>query len=251
MEIMKLATRLTVLLLLLPIIAHSQQRMNRPPTHVQYPYLHENDTVLFQGDSITDGGRARTGNDMNHIMGQDYAYLLAAHIAADIPERNVHFLNRGIAGDRVADLAARWHDDTIALKPDILSILVGINDQLGPKPSVPIEEFEAEYSKLLAETVAALPNTKIVLGEPFLLPVGKHAATYAQELADLKKRQAAITRLGTKYHLPVIDYQAIFDDALAHAPAAYWLWDGVHPTYAGHALMAREWLRVTNAAWGN
>ena len=78
MNIMKLATRLTVLLLVLPAIALSQQRMNRAPTHVQYPYLHENDTVLFQGDSITDGGRARTGNDMNHIMGQDYAYLLAA-----------------------------------------------------------------------------------------------------------------------------------------------------------------------------
>jgi lysophospholipase L1-like esterase len=248
---MKLATRLTLLLLLLPAIAHTQQRMNRPPTHVQYPYLHENDTVLFQGDSITDGGRARTGTDMNHIMGQDYGYLIAAHIGADIPDRNIHFLNRGISGDRVGDLALRWHEDTIALKPDILSILVGINDQFGSKGPTTVEEFEAAYDKLLAETVAALPTTKIVLGEPFLLPAAKHAANYAQELAELKKRQAAVARLGTKYHLPVIDYQQVFDDALAHAPAAYWCWDGIHPTYAGHALMAREWLRVTNAAWGN
>jgi len=250
MSLMKLATRLTVLLLLVPAL-FAQQRMNRAPTHVQYPYLHENDTVLFQGDSITDGGRARTGNDMNHIMGQDYAYLLAAHIGADIPERNIHFLNRGISGDRVGDLAARWHDDTIVLKPNILSILVGINDQFSSKGTTTVEEFEATYDKLLAETVAALPTTKIILAEPFLLPAGKHAASYTQELAELKKRQAAVVRLSTKYHLPVIDYQAVFDDAQAHAPAAYWCWDGIHPTYAGHALMAREWLRVTNAAWGN
>jgi lysophospholipase L1-like esterase len=240
-----------LLALLIPLAAAAQPKMNRPPTHVQYPYLHENDLVLFQGDAITEGGRARTGNDMNHIMGQDYAYLLAAHIGVDIPDRNIRFLNRGISGDRISDLAARWHDDVISLKPNILSILIGINDQLGSKGPVTAEEFETEYSKLLAETVAALPTTKIVLGEPFLLPVGKHQASYAQELAELKKRQAAIVRLGAKYHLPVIDYQQVFDDALAHAPAAYWCWDGIHPTYAGHALMAREWLRVTNAAWGN
>ena len=239
-----------MLFLLVPVL-FAQQRINRPPTHVPYPYLHENDTILFQGDSITDGGRARTGNDMNHIMGQDYAYLLAAHIAADIPERNIHFLNRGISGDRVVDLAARWHDDTIALKPNILSILVGINDQFGSKGPLTVEEFEAAYDKLLSETIAALPTVKIVIAAPFLVPAGKHTATYAQELPDLKKRQAVVVKLGTKYHIPVIDYQTVFNDAQAHAPAAYWCWDGIHPTYAGHALMAREWLRVTNAAWGN
>ena len=248
---MKLAFRVTSSLLLLVTVLIAQPRMNRSPTHVPYPYLHDGDVVLFQGDSITDGGRARTGNDMNHIMGQDYAYLLAARIGADIPERNIHFLNRGISGERVVDLAARWHEDTIALKPNILSILVGINDQFGSKGPITVEEYETAYDKLLAETVAALPNTKIVLGEPFLLPVGKHVTNYTQELAELKKRQAAVARLGTKYHLPVIHYQQVFDEALAHGPAAYWCWDGIHPTYAGHALMAREWLLVTNGAWGN
>jgi len=248
---MKLAPRVAAVLLLLAPALVAQQRMNRPPTHVQYPYLHDGDLILFQGDSITDGGRARTGNDMNHIMGQDYAYLLAAHIGADIPERNIRFLNRGISGERVVDLAMRWHEDTIALKPNILSILVGINDQFGSKGPITAEEYEAAYDKMLAETIAALPTTKIVLGEPFLLPVGKHVANYTQEMAELKKRQAAVARLGTKYHLPVIHYQQVFDGAQAHAPAAYWCWDGIHPTYAGHALMAREWLLVTNGAWGN
>ena len=243
--------RSLIAVLLIPFAIAAQQRPIRPPTHTPYPYLHENDVILFQGDSITDGGRQRTGNDLNHIMGQDYAYILAAQIGSEIPERNLHFINRGVSGERVSDLALRWHDDTVALKPNILSILAGINDQFGSKGPVTAEEYEAAYDKLLSETIAALPNTKIVLGEPFLLPAGKHVATYSDELAELKKRQAAVDRLGAKYHLPVIHYQEAFDDALSHAPAAYWCWDGIHPTYAGHGLMAREWLRVTNAAWGN
>jgi lysophospholipase L1-like esterase len=231
---MNLVTRLTAALLLLALPA---QKINRPPTHVQFSYLHENATVLFQGDSITDGGRQRTGSDLNHIMGQDYAYILAAQIGSAIPERNVRFLNRGVSGERIVDLAARWQADALALKPDILSILVGINDTFGSKGSLTAEEYETAYDKLLAETIAALPACKIVLGEPFLLPVGKHQATYADELAELKKKQAAVARLAAKYNLPLIHYQQAFDDAQTKAPADRWSWDGIHPTYAGHGLM--------------
>lgn len=142
-------------------------------------FLRPNSVVLFQGDSITDGGRARTGNDFNHIMGQDYAYILAAELGAKYPERNVSFVNRGISGDRAKDLAARWQADTLALKPDLLSIAVGINDALaGGERAESAEEFEAVYDKLLADTLAALPGVRIVLGEPFLLPVGKHKQPY-------------------------------------------------------------------------
>jgi lysophospholipase L1-like esterase len=236
--------------LLCPLVLHAQVN-SRAPMHVQLPYLHENFTVLFQGDSITDGGRQRTGTDQNHIMGQDYAYVLAAEIGSRIPERNIHFINRGVSGERVVDLAARWKDDTLALKPDVLSILVGVNDTFGSKGILTVEEFEAAYDKLLAQTVAALPDTKIVLGEPFLLPVGKHQQNYEQEMNELKKRQAVVAKLGDKYHLPVIHYQQAFDDAQSRAPADRWSWDGIHPTYAGHGLMAREWMRVTSAAWGN
>jgi lysophospholipase L1-like esterase len=244
-------TRFALALLLLPALATAQPRPIRPPTHVQLPFFHENDVILFQGDSITDGGRAKTGTDQNHIMGQDYAYIIAAQVGADIPERNLHFINRGVSGERVVDLAARWRDDALSLKPNILSILIGINDQFGSRGPLTAEEYETAYDKLLAETVAALPNTKIVLGEPFLLPVGKHVANYTEELAELKKRQASVNKLAAKYHLPVVHYQQAFDDAQSHAPAAYWCWDGIHPTYAGHGLMAREWIRTTNQAWGN
>jgi lysophospholipase L1-like esterase len=226
------------------------QRMNRSPTHTEYGFLKQNVTVLFQGDSITDGGRARIGSDLNHIMGQDYGYIVAAEVGVEVAERNVHFLNRGVSGERVVDLAARWQQDTLALKPDVLSILVGVNDTVGSRGALTAEEYEASYDKLLAATVAALPQTKIVLGEPFLLPVGKHLANYAAEMTELKKKQAVVAKLGAKYHLPVIHYQQIFNDAVNRAPAEHWCWDGVHPTYAGHGLMAHAWLRVTSEAWG-
>ena len=214
------------------------------------PFLQAQDVVLFQGDSITDGGRQRTGSDYNHIMGQDYAYLLAARIGAESPERELVFLNRGISGDRVPDLEARWQADTLALHPQLLSILVGINDLMATGDrTVTAEQFETGYDKLLAETIAALPNTKIVLGEPFLLPVGKQKADFAANMPEMKKRQAAVERLGAKYHLPVVHYQRAMDAACAKAPPEHWSWDGVHPTYAGHGLMAQEWLKTVDAFW--
>lgn len=242
---------LLLAVLLVSPLALTAQRGNRSPTQAAFPFLHANNLVLFQGDSITDGGRARQGTDQNHIMGQDYAYIVAAELGVDIPERNIRFVNRGISGERVPDLAARWEQDTLALKPDVLSILIGVNDMLAAGSRfVSAEEYEAQYDKLLAQTIAALPGTRIVLGEPFLLPVGKMKASYDAQLVEMKKRQAIVAKLGAKYRLPVVRYQQAFDAVLAKAPAEHWVWDGIHPTYAGHGLMAREWLRTTNAAWG-
>jgi lysophospholipase L1-like esterase len=216
------------------------------------PFLHAHDVILFQGDSITDGGRQRTGSDYNHIMGQDYAYLLAAQIGAESPQRELVFLNRGISGDRVPDLAARWQEDTVALHPQLLSILVGVNDVFAEGDRAQTaEQFEATYDHLLAETIAALPATRIVLGQPFVLPVRNHKAGFAAELARMKTFQTAVDRLAAKYHLPVVRYQDALDAACAKAPPEHWTWDGVHPTYAGHGLMAIEWRKTVDAFWGS
>jgi lysophospholipase L1-like esterase len=224
------------------------------PASAQQPlaFLPTGGTILFQGDSITDGGRQRTGLDYNHIMGQDYGYILAAEIGASEPARNFDFVNRGDSGDRVPDLAARWQADTLALRPDLLSILVGVNDFLGTGDRAETaEQFGVAYDQLLSRTIAALPNTKIVLGEPFLMPVGKYKAAYASERLEMKKRQAIVARLGAKYHLPIIPYQQIFDNAMKEAPADHWSWDGVHPTYAGHGLMVQAWLKTVDATWNS
>jgi lysophospholipase L1-like esterase len=233
---MKLLTTLSALLLLgTPAWADDSM-----------PIFHKDDVILFQGDSITDGGRQRTGNDYNHIMGQDYCYIMASQIGSQFPERNITFVNRGVGGNKISDLAARWQNDTINLKPNLLSILIGINDMQG---NVSLEQFENTYDKLLSDTVAALPNVKIVLGEPFILPVGKWKDNYKDHLADVKKRQKVVARMAEKYHTAIIHYQKAFDDACQLAPADHWSWDGIHPTYAGHGLMAREWLGAVNAYW--
>jgi lysophospholipase L1-like esterase len=201
--------------------------------------------ILFQGDSITDGGRGR-GPDPNHIFGQDYAYLVAAQCGAHFPDENWTFLNRGISGNKVTDLAARWQTDTLDLKPDILSVLVGVNDASSmlhdPATGVSAERYEEVYDQILGLAVAANPALKIVLGQPFLVPISAAQGT------QIKRLQAAIERVAAKYHAPVIPYQTVLDAAVARSsqPADYWVWDTVHPTYAGHQLMAEAWLLTVN-----
>jgi lysophospholipase L1-like esterase len=223
--------------------------------------FHKNDVILFQGDSITDGGRQRQGSDYNHIMGQCYAYIIAAQIGALYPERNLTFINRGIDGSSVTDLAGRWQGDTLDIKPNFLSILIGVNDMIGGAArGETVEQYEQVYDKLLADTVAALPNIKIVLCEPFLLPVANTHGwpalndkdTYRTERIAMKKYQDVVAKLADKYHLPEVLLQKAFDDACQKAPAEHWSWDGIHPTYAGHGLMVQEWLKTVDAfIWPN
>jgi lysophospholipase L1-like esterase len=201
--------------------------------------------VLFQGDSITDGNRGRS-DDLNHILGHGYQALVASRFGADLPERNLLFVNRGISGNRVSDLLGRWQTDAIDLKPDILSILIGVNDL---NSGVSAEEYERQYDQLLGDTVKALPHTRLVLCEPFGLPVGGKKDNWETYRADLAARQAIVARLADKYHAPVVHFQRVFDDAARRAPADYWIWDGVHPTYAGHQLMADEWVRTVGDYW--
>jgi lysophospholipase L1-like esterase len=213
-----------------------------------FPVLHQKNTVVLIGDSITDGGRARKGQDYNHTMGQSYPFLIAAMLGDQLAERDLTFINRGISGDTIPDLQARWKTDVLDLKPGFLSILVGVNDTFFPKGAgETVQQYEQGYDKLLGDTLAALPGVKIVLGQPFLLPVGKFKDNYAASLAKLKERQAVVDRLAAKYHLPVIRYQEAFDVACRRAPADHWLWDGIHPHYAGYGLMARAWMETVAA----
>jgi len=207
--------------------------------------------ILFQGDSITDGNRGRN-NDPNHILGHSYAFLVAARYGALYPERKLEFFNRGISGNKVPDLAQRWTKDTIDLKPTVVSILIGVNDiwhPLNAGQEVSTEKFEAGYDKLLAETVAALPNAKIILCEPFITPGSATSGNWEVWQTHVQKFQASVAKLGAKYQAPVVPLQKAFDAACLRAPAAYWVWDGVHPTYAGNQLIADEWVRVATATW--
>jgi lysophospholipase L1-like esterase len=217
--------------------------------------FHPGDRILFQGDSITDGGRQRVGDDLNHIMGQDYAYIIAARVGAELPERRLVFLNRGISGNRITDLRKRWQTDTLDMKPDILSILVGVNDGTSvvdkrPSPDS-VADYAAIYDTLISQTLASLPHVRLILCEPFAFPGGgRTKERWPERQLDLQERCKAVEALGAKYHIPVVHFQKVFDAACLRAPASTWIWDGIHPTYAGHELMADEWLRVFTAAYG-
>lgn len=208
--------------------------------------LPPNPIILFQGDSITDGNRGRN-QDPNHILGHGYQFIIAANLAAHEPERQFHFLNRGISGSEVGDLVKRWQEDVIALKPDLLSVLIGINDfthVVDGRSAGSAADYERAYDALLTATRKELPSIRFVLGEPFILAAGKREAEYSRLLSGLQPYQAAVERLATKHHAPVVHYQRLFDTACTRAPASYWVWDGVHPTYAGHGLMASEWMKT-------
>jgi lysophospholipase L1-like esterase len=204
-----------------------------------------NTCVLFQGDSITDGNRGRS-LDPNHILGHGYAFIIAAKYGAAFPELNLTFLNRGVSGNTVADLARRWRQDTLDLKPDILSILIGVNDT---SRGVPFDQFEQDYDKLLADTLADNPNLRLVLCTPFTLPSGKKKEHYEDWAASIRQREEIVAKLARKYHAALVRFQPVFDAASQKAPAEHWIWDGIHPTYSGHQLMADEWVRGVREFW--
>ena len=201
--------------------------------------------ILFQGDSITDGNRGR-GADPNHILGHGYAFIIAAKYGATFAPLNLEFINRGVSGNTVLDLQKRWSADTIDLKPDVLSVLIGINDK---GHGVPLEQYEPAYDALLKEARAANPKLRLVLCEPFTLPVGKRKENYETWRAGVQARQDAVARLAAKYGAALVRFQQVFDAACKIAPAEHWIWDGVHPTYSGHQLMADEWERSVRERW--
>lgn len=194
--------------------------------------------ILFQGDSITDGNRGR-GLDPSDILGHSYAFIIAARHGAAFPQRNLEFLNRGIQGNTVGDLEKRWQNDTLDLKPDLLSILIGVNDH---DADVLLGNYERIYSRLLDQARAANPKLKLVLCEPFMKVAGHF-------IDRLRQRQEIVSRLAQKFEAAFVPFQRVFDEATQLAPASYWIWDGVHPTYRGHQLMADEWERVVRDFW--
>jgi lysophospholipase L1-like esterase len=202
--------------------------------------------ILFQGDSITDGNRGRN-EDPNHIMGHGYAFSIASRVGADYPEKRYQFYNRGISANKVTDLEKRWQADTLDLKPDVLSILVGVNDAnsvvYNRQPPVSIEEYEEVYQALLEKTRAIFPEIILVLCEPFVLKVGRMNEKWEASYSDMLKRQAIVRKLAQNYDAVFVGFQEVFDKACEKVPCDYWIWDGVHPTVAGHELMAREWMK--------
>ncbi|MEN1681479.1 MAG: SGNH/GDSL hydrolase family protein [Planctomycetota bacterium] len=203
-------------------------------------------TVLFQGDSITDAGRNRelAGPNDAASLGSGYAFLAATNLLVHRAEDALKLFNRGISGNKVFQLAERWQQDCLDLKPDVLSILIGVNDLwhvLAGKYDGTLETYRDYYRRLLDRTKTALPDVKLVICEPFVLKVGAVDDTW---FPAFDEHRAVAKQIADDYADAWVPFQSVFDRALTVAPPATWAGDGVHPSQAGATLMASAWLRA-------
>jgi lysophospholipase L1-like esterase len=209
--------------------------------------LKDNDVILLQGDSITDWGRdhSKTLPNDTGSLGTGYALLTAAELLMRYPQKTLQIYNKGVSGNKVYQLAERWDTDCIALKPTIVSIHIGVNDfwhTLTSGYTGTIENYIADYKKLLDRTKQALPGVKFIIGEPFAMIGTKAVDEKWYPTFDLFRKAAR--DIATLYDAPFIPYQTIFNNALKLAPATYWTLDGVHPSIAGEKLMAQGWMET-------
>ena len=200
-------------------------------------------TILFHGDSITDSARNR---ELDHLRGMGYSTIAAGEIGLDYPNE-FKIINRGVSGNRIVDIYARIGKDIVALNPDYMSLLIGVNDvwhELDSNNGIEEEKFEMIYCLIIEELKAKLPNLKLIIMEPFVLegPVTTEHIDYFR--TEVKKRAAASKRVADKYGIKFVPLQEKFDEAVKKAPETYWLIDGVHPTAAGHEIIAREWVKA-------
>lgn len=206
-------------------------------------------TILFQGDSITDCDRSRENFEN---VGKGYPLLVKSQLGFEYPEC-FQFQNRGVSGNRIIDVYARIKADIIHLKPDYMSILIGVNDvwhEFDYHNGVDAEKFEKIYGMLIEEIQAALPHIKIMILEPFCL---RAAATENTEeypdkwntfRSEVEKRAMKARAVAEKYNLTFVPLQEKFCKAAENTENTYWLADGVHPTAMGHELIKKEWLKA-------
>lgn len=204
--------------------------------------------ILFQGDSITDNGRDRNDAGYNSPRGMGYGY--AAHAAGQILVDEAalapRIYNRGISGNKVFQLRERWEEDCFALNPDVLSVLIGVNDfwhAFEKRYDGTPEIYRRDYFDLIDRTMNRLPNLKLVICEPFAVR-GVKAVT-EEWFPDFLKIRAAAREVADRHGAIFVPFQSVFDEAAKAAPASYWTNDGVHSTLAGSQLMAAAWLKAT------
>ncbi len=198
--------------------------------------------VLFQGDSITDADR---DYEDKNSMGHGYAGMIAAWLTAQYPYKQIRFLNQGINGHRSAELRGRWQRDCLDLQPGWVSILIGINDtqRRHGRPHTSCEEYETNYREILRQTQEL--GAKIIMLEPFSLPVASERTAIR---SDLDAKIDIVRQLAREFAALYVPLDGVFAAAALHLPLEDWIPDGIHPTPAGHALIAQQWLKAVGFA---
>lgn len=222
--------------------------------------------VLFIGDSITDGAwganngrpsKERNHRDWNHIFGHGYMADCASYYMSRRPMQDYEFFNRGISGNELGDLEARWQEDVVDMKPDVLSVLIGTNDaghhlrNHSQEPGRPFDfaAWDARYRRLLDRVREQNPNVLFVLCAPFVERVGEvgKAPDYDQRRQIVSQLSALIRQMARDYDAVFLPFDKMFDKLVRKEPRPdYWIWDGIHPTPAGHRRMAEMWISKVN-----
>ncbi len=196
--------------------------------------------ILFQGDSVTDAGRSR--EDLADL-GTGYPLYAAAQLRERHPDREWTFINRGVSGNRTGDLLARWQEDCLDLKPDLVSILIGINDTWrafdADDPTM-TERFKDNYRRVLEET-RRRTHAKILLLEPFVLHDTPDKDAWR---ADLDPKIQAVRRLAREYADGYVPLDGLFAAACVEKGPLHWTADGVHPVQAGAKLIADAYVQA-------
>lgn len=209
--------------------------------------LSKGNVVLFQGDSITDAGRNKEDNSYNNTraLGSGYAMLAAASMLEKYASQDLRIYNKGISGNKVFQLAERWDKDCLDLKPDVLSILIGVNDiwhKLNGQYNGTVEVYRKDYIALLERTKKALPNVKLIICEPYAVKGVK--AVDDKWYPEFYDYQKAAREIADKFGATFVPFQKVYDEAQKRAPGSYWTPDGVHASFAGAQLMAKAWMEA-------
>jgi len=209
--------------------------------------LFKGESILFQGDSITDAGRNKEDSGFNNsrVLGSGYAMLAGAALLEKYASFDLKVYNKGISGNKVFQLAERWDKDCLDIKPDILSILIGVNDiwhKLNGQYNGTVEIYRKDYIALLERTKKKLPDVKLVICEPFAVKGVK--AVDDKWYPEFLDYQRIAREIADQFGAIFIPFQAVFDEAQKRAPGVYWTGDGVHPSLAGAQLMAQAWLKI-------
>ncbi|MDR2656669.1 MAG: SGNH/GDSL hydrolase family protein [Oscillospiraceae bacterium] len=206
-------------------------------------FFQPHDTILFQGDSVTDCGRSRQNDD---YLGSGYPALIKAAMDAHVPELGLRVINRGVSGDRVKNLAARWDADCVTVNPDVVSILIGINDTWRSYDSndpTSAEAYAADYRKILERTKAETKVRQFILMDPFVLPVPDDRRAWR---VDLDPRITVVRDLAREFKAIYIPLDALFAKESIKLGCAALAGDGVHPTPVGHAFIAKNWIKAVH-----
>ena len=231
-----------------PALKNAPKKSNISATNHRLPAFKKGNRLLFIGDSITDMNRGRNERDRNHYLGHSFVFLIAGKLGVDLPKAQLDFYNRGISGNTIAQLKARWQKDVIAMRPDLLTILIGTND-VGKK--VKPSAFESDYRTILSASRKMNPKLKIVLLDPFVLQSGslKNERSWNSRRSATDQLRPIVAKLAKDFDAVHIKTQDLFDTAAQSSSPDYWLWDGIHPLPQGHELIARHWLRAVSARW--